>query len=58
MRPGAGRKPKPPSEKQRNRVVVMLTDAELRALEDAAEDGALGTYARRVLIRHLARRRK
>ena len=56
-RPGAGRKPAPPDVKQRNRVTVILTDAEHGALVDAADEMPLGSYVRRVLVRHLARRR-
>jgi len=58
MRPGAGRKAKPLADKQRNRVVMLLTDEELDELGDASESEPLGTYARRVLLRHLDRRRK
>lgn len=58
VRPGAGRKPKPIHTKQRNRLVVLLTDEELRQLEGAAADEPLGTFARAVLLRSLARRRK
>jgi len=56
-RPGAGRKPAPPEVKQRHRVVAILTDAEHEALVDAAGDMPLATYVRRVLVRHLARKR-
>ncbi len=58
MRPGAGRKAKPLGEKQRNRVVLLLTDDELRQFGRAADAESLGTYARRIVLRHLARRRK
>jgi hypothetical protein len=55
---GAGRKPLPLDQKQRHRVVALLTDAELKALDDAAGDEALGTYVRSLVLRHLARRKK
>ena len=58
MRPGAGRKPKPMGARQRNRVVLLLTDEELRKLDRAAGTEPLGTFTRRVLLRYLARRRK
>ena len=58
LRPGAGRKPKRSDAKQRNRVVVLLTDKELRKLEQGASEEPLGTFARSVLLRSLARRRK
>ena len=58
MRPGAGRKPKLIGARQRNRVVLLLTDEELRKLDRAAGTEPLGTFARRVLLRYLARRRK
>lgn len=56
-RVGAGRRPRPPEEKQANRVVVKLTDDELAALEAAAGEEPLATYARRVLLRHLRRKK-
>lgn len=58
VRPGAGRKPKPVEQKQRNRVTLLLTDDELHELDAAAGTEPLGTYARLVILRHLARRRK
>lgn len=54
-RRGAGRSPLPPEEKQSERVMVTLTPPERARLERAAGEGPLGTYIRRVLIRHLAR---
>ena len=57
-RAGAGRKPIPPGERQRNRVTVNLTDHEYDELRQAAKDEAPGAFARRVLVRYLARRRK
>ena len=58
MREGAGRKPRPVEEKQRNRLMVSLTDSEYAELENAAGNEPLGTFARRVLKRYLARRKK
>ena len=58
LRPGSGRKAKPLGEKQRNRVVLLLTDEEMRELDRAAGTEGLGTFARRVLLRSLARRRR
>ena len=58
-RKGSGRKATP-GEVRRNRVVVMLTDAELAKLHRWAEqkDLPLGTVAYQVVARALARRRK
>jgi hypothetical protein len=50
-----GRPPLPTERKQRNRVQVALTDAELRRLQAAAGGEALGSYIRRILVRHLGR---
>ena len=58
MRPGAGRKPKPRAEKQGRLVGLALTEAEYAALREAAAGEALGTFARRIVLRALARRRK
>ena len=55
---GAGRKPKPASEKQSRLVMVSLTPDEHRGLREAASDEPIGTYVRRLIQRHLARRRK
>ena len=55
---GAGRKPKPVSEKQSEVVSVKLTRDEREGLEDAAGDLALSAYVRRLILRHLARRKK
>ena len=56
-RPGAGRKPGPPELVRRNRVVVMLTDAELAELERRAErnDAPLGAVAYKIVAASLAR---
>ena len=56
-RPGAGRKAGPPELVRRNRVVVMLTDAELANLERIASDRAIGTVAYELLAAAINRRR-
>ena len=55
---GSGRPLKPASEKQRHSVAASLTDAEYRKLTEAAGREPLGAYVRRLILRHLARRRK
>ena len=57
-RPGSGRKPKPPAEKQSKRVMVTFTPAEHAELRKAAAAEPIGTYLRRLVLRVLARRRK
>jgi hypothetical protein len=57
-RMGAGRKPKPVSEKQSQVISVKLTRDERKDLEDAAGDSTLSAYVRRLILRHLARRRR
>ena len=57
-RVGAGRKPKPVSEKQSEVISVKLTRHERGELEDAAGHTTLSAYVRRLILRHLARRRK
>ena len=52
-----GRPPKRRSEKQRNRVVVMLTDAELREVRRRAGETPLGTWLHELLVRVLRRPR-
>ena len=58
-RAGAGRKPGPVKLLRRNAVRVMLTDAELRALEKRAAklDVPISTAAYQILSRTLKRRR-
>ena len=58
MRPGAGRKPKHPKERRRNRVMLTLTDDEFDALEDARGEEPMSSFLRRMVVRYLARRRK
>jgi len=58
VRPGSGRKPKPHDERQRNRVMFTLTDAELEAIEDVAGGEPLSPFVREIVLRYVARRRK
>lgn len=53
-----GRPPGPPEQVRRNRVAVMLTDAELAQLERLAADQAvpLGTALHRLVSRALRRK--
>lgn len=55
---GAGRKPKPPGEKQGSPVSVYFTEGEREALAQAARGEPLAAYVRRIVLRHLARRRR
>jgi hypothetical protein len=57
-RVGAGRKPKPAHERQEHAVTVNLTQAEHSNLTSAAAREPLGAYVRRLILRHLARRRR
>ena len=57
-RPGSGPKPTKPSERRRNRVVILLTDAELERVERSAKGKHLGGFAREILLRSVSRRRK
>jgi len=57
-RMGAGRKPKPAAEKQSEVISVKLTRDERKELEGAAGDLTLSAYVRRLILRHLARRKK
>ena len=50
-----GRPPKPHADKQRNRVVVMLTDAELREVQRRAGETPLGTWLHERLVRGFRR---
>ncbi len=58
LRLGSGRKPIRPEERRRNRVVLNLTDQELAQLEKAAKAERASDFARRIIFRSLARRRK
>ena len=57
-RPGAGAKPKALAERRRNRVVLNLTDSELREVRKAAAGQQMSAFIREILFRSLARRRK
>ena len=56
-RPGSGPKPRPVEEHRRNRIMLNLTDAELRALAEAAGSRPITGFARDLMLRALARRR-
>ncbi len=58
VRPGSGRKPSPRRTLKRNRVVLLLDDAEWRVLSQAAGKQRLSEFAREVVFRSLARRGK
>ena len=53
-----GRPPRPKDVKQGERIMVTFTESERRDLEGAADGEPLGTYVRRLVLRHLARRKK
>ncbi len=55
---GAGRKPKPQREKQRNSMSVAFTDVEQTELKRVAGHEPLAGLIRRVVLRSLARRKK
>jgi hypothetical protein len=57
-RPGSGRPRTPSGDLQRNRVVVLLADAEFEKLEQWADERKLplGTMAREIIERALRRR--
>ena len=57
-RMGSGPKPKPLAQRRRNRVVLNLTDQELRQLKAAVGSEQVGSFIRRIIFRYLARRRK
>lgn len=57
-RMGAGRKPKPASERQDHHVTLNLTSKEHDMLSEAAGEQSLASYVRQLVLRHLARRRK
>ncbi len=59
-RPGAGRKAGPQEQVRRNRVTVLLTDAEFALLHRVAKqkNAPVGTAAHEIISRSLARRRK
>ena len=57
-RRGAGRKPKSPGERRRNRLVLNLRDRELEAIERAAGDRSAADFARDIVLAHVIPRRK
>lgn len=57
-RPGSGPKPMPREKTRRNRVVMLFTDAEFAALENASKGQMPNAFAREIILRYLARRRK
>ena len=57
-RPGSGRKPIPTEERRRNRILLNLTDDEHDRLVREAGKESPSTYARRVVVKHLDRRRR
>lgn len=59
-RRGAGRPKGDPEKHRRNRVTVLLTDAEMRTLEALAEERELplGTAAYEIVARSLRRRNR
>lgn len=56
-RPGSGRKPLPSGQRRSRRIMVNLTEEEAREVEEAAGDASVSDYIRRLVLRHLARRR-
>jgi hypothetical protein len=57
-RPGAGRKPKPASEKQSEKFMATFTPSEAQALRRAAGTEPVGTFLRRLALRFVSRRRR
>jgi hypothetical protein len=57
-RSGSGPKPKPVKELHRNRIMLNLTDEEYAALRRLASKERPAAFARKVLARYLARRKK
>ena len=53
-----GRPKSPPHERLRNRVTVGLNDAELEQLESAAGHDSPSSYLRRLLLKHLAAKKR
>lgn len=58
VRPGAGRKPKPAEERLRNRLMFALADDEYQELVEVAGGEAVSAFVRRLVLRHLGKRRK
>ena len=57
-RVGSGPKPKPMSKLMRNRVTLGFTDQEWVVLRKAAGNQRPAEFARGIILRHLARRKK
>ena len=55
---GAGRKAIPAHERRGHAVTANLTEREYRELRQSAAREPLGAYIRRLILRHLARRKK
>jgi len=50
-REGSGRKPLPPQEKQRNRIMLSFNDAELEAITNAAHGLPVATFLHDLAVR-------
>jgi hypothetical protein len=57
-RPLIGRPPGRPEDRRRNRVMLNFTDAEHDQLEKSADGGPVSDFAREIVLRYLARRKK
>ena len=57
VRPGAGRPRLPADEKRSEKILLALTAGEILALRRAAGEEAVATFARRLVVRAIARRR-
>ena len=57
-RPGSGPKPRPRAELRRNRVILLLTDAEYAELEKVSRGEPVNVFARSLVLRYMVRRRK
>lgn len=55
-RHGAGRRPLSPEQRQRNRIMVSFTDAELAALTNAARGEPISTFLHDFVVDSLRRR--
>jgi len=57
-RPGSGPKPKPVEVHRRNRMMLNFNDEELAQLAEAAGGKSVSAFARSIVLRYLARRRR
>jgi hypothetical protein len=57
-RVGSGPKPKPMAILKRNRLMLNFTDREMADLKRAAKKQRPADFARGIVLRHLARRKK